>query len=109
MERRAALRFHIECKVSYKIVGGDTLGEMGQGKTVNMSSGGILFTTDHALARGARVEVEVEWPIKLNDRIPLKLVVQGKIVRSENTHLALAGLQILGHHFRLAKRLKHDA
>jgi hypothetical protein len=69
-----------------------------------MSSGGILFTTDHALARGAKVEVEVEWPLKLDDRIPLKLIVHGEVVRSESAQVALAGLQILRHHFHLAKR-----
>ena len=101
-ERRAAPRFSIEFKVRYKVLGRGGAGKMGQGKTVNISSRGILITTDHTLTPGKRVEVEVEWPVKRNARIPLTLLVQGRIVRSEKGQVALAGLEILHHRFRRA-------
>jgi hypothetical protein len=109
LDRRAASRFRISFNLSYRVMGEDTFGKTlrnivgstGQGRTVNISSSGILFTTKHALVRGTRVEVEIEWPVKLDHAIPLKLVVQGRIVRSEGAYSA--GLQISSHDFRLAK------
>ncbi len=109
LDRRATSRFPMAFNLRYKVMVedafGNTLrnivGNTGQGRTVNISSSGILFTTKHALVRGTRVEVEIEWPVKLDHAIPLKLVVQGRIVRSEGAYRT--GLQILSHDFHLAK------
>ena len=69
-ERRAAQRFLLDCKVAYKIMGGDRVGERGQGKTVNIEQRWHSVHYRPCAARGARVEVEVEWPVKLNDKFP---------------------------------------
>jgi hypothetical protein len=97
-ERRASQRFPIERTISYRVVGHGSVGESGNGKTVNMSSGGILIVTDRPLSQGMLLEVEVDWPIAA-DEGSLKLFVQGQIVRSKKNDVALAGLKILRHTF----------
>jgi hypothetical protein len=88
-DRRAAVRFPIEQDVRYKIFKGRTM-QVGYGKTINVSSNGILFTTERPLAFDERVEVAVNWPAFLNNKCPLKLVTRGRIVRSEDGRAAVA-------------------
>jgi hypothetical protein len=67
-----------------------------------MSSVGLLIATDQVLSPGMRVKVEVSWPVKLDERVYLKLVVLGRIVRTESGTVALAGLKISRHAFHTA-------
>ena len=64
--------------------------QTGLGKTLNMSSGGVLFTTESPLPEGERVELAVSWPAQLNDVLPLKLVAMGRLIRSEESQAAIA-------------------
>ena len=57
---------------------------------MNVSSSGILLTVEHVLSVGWRMEVRVDWPVRLHDRIPLKLVLQGQVVRSATREVALS-------------------
>jgi len=100
-ERRASPRFGIECDIRYRIIGRGAF-EFGSGKTVNMSSGGILLTTDRVLSPGSQVEVEVDWPVKLDDWVSLKLIIMGQIVRSEKRAVVLVGVKISRHTFHTA-------
>ena len=73
-DRRTSNRLPIEREVRYKVLAGKNVKQMGMGKTLNMSSGGVLFTTEGQLPAGERVELSVSWPAQLNDTLPLKLV-----------------------------------
>lgn len=95
-ERRSAVRFPIEQEVRYKIFNRNTI-EVGSGKTVNMSSNGVLFTTERTLGPGERVELSVNWPAQLDNRCPLKLVTTGRVVR---TNGAIAAIAIERYEFR---------
>ncbi len=88
-DRRSAVRFPIEQDVRYKVFTRNTI-EVGLGKTVNMSSNGVLFTTERALALGERLEVAVNWPAQLDHKCALKLVTTGRVVRSEGGVAAIA-------------------
>ena len=88
-ERRSAVRFPIEQDVRYKIFNRNTI-EVGCGKTINMSSSGVLFSTERMLSTGERVEVAVNWPAQLDNRCALKLVASGRVVRSDPTKAAIA-------------------
>jgi c-di-GMP-binding flagellar brake protein YcgR len=82
-DRRATHRFPIENHVHYKLLETAHAAQTGQGRTRNMSSGGILFSTETRLALGQRIELAVDWPAQLNEHCGLKLVALGKIVRSD--------------------------
>ncbi len=88
-ERRGAVRFPIEQEVRYKVYNRSTI-EVGSGRTVNMSSNGVLFTTERTLSTGERLELAVAWPAHLDNRCPLKLVTTGRVVRSEQGRAAIA-------------------
>jgi hypothetical protein len=90
-DRRSADRFPIEREVRYRVLSrkSSTEGESGVGVTVNMSSNGVLFTTDRYLLPGRRLEVSISWPAQLNSKIALKLVARGRVVRSEEGRAAI--------------------
>jgi hypothetical protein len=90
-DRRGADRFPIEREVRYKILSRKNAveDEGGIGTTVNMSSNGVLFTTDRYLLPGRRLEVSISWPAQLNSKVALKLVARGRVVRSEEGRAAI--------------------
>ena len=75
--------------------------KVGAGKTFNISSGGIFLQTGGALPTGGEIELLMQWPFFLDSGCPLKLVVQGRIVRSDANGIAV---QTLRHEFRTSKR-----
>ncbi len=95
-DRRGSDRFPIEREVKYKILS-KKHEEIGNGMTVNMSSNGVLFTTDQMLVPGRRLELNISWPAQLNARIALKLVARGRIVRYEE---GKAAMEIQQYEFR---------
>jgi hypothetical protein len=90
--RRQAIRFPAQLPVRYQVGA-----ECGWGEIVNISSRGILFATDRALALGARVAVYIKWPVLLHNSVQLSLIVSGRIVRVEPGRASLA---IDRHEFR---------
>ena len=55
-----------------------------------MSSGSIVIVTDRALPLGVSIEVEIAWPVKLDERIPLNMHVRGKAARSNGNRTDVA-------------------
>ena len=88
-ERRHSDRFPIEREVRYQIISKRGSEEVGEGKTVNMSSSGVLFTSQHMLVPGRRVELSISWPAQLNERCALKLVARGRVIRFEEGRTAI--------------------
>lgn len=96
-ERRGSSRFPIERAVLFKSLGRNPEADAGKGQTINMSSTGVLFSTNQELTPGRRVEVSISWPAQLNDTCPLKLVAKGRVVRFEG---GAAALEIQQYEFR---------
>lgn len=88
-DRRGSDRFPIEREIRYKILNRKNGDESGQGKTINMSSNGVLFTTEHYLLPGRRLELSINWPAQLNSSVALKLVARGRVVRCEDHQAAI--------------------
>jgi len=80
-ERRGADRFPLERDLRYKILSKRLGHEQGSGRTMNMSSSGILFATDGTLLPGKKLEMAISWPAQLDNRCALKLVARGRVVR----------------------------
>lgn len=96
-DRRHSDRFPIEREIRYRVLnkrGGD---ESGDGKTINISSAGILFTTESMVLPGRRLEVSINWPAQLNNKCALKLVARGRVVRFEEGR---AAMEIQQYEFR---------
>lgn len=88
-ERRSSGRFPIKREVRYRVLNKKANNEAGAGTTINMSSTGILFTTEHALLPGRTLELSVSWPAQLNNACALKLVARGRVVRLEPGQVAV--------------------
>ena len=88
-DRRGSDRFPIEREVRFKILNRKPGDEVGSGKTINMSSNGVLFTTDQYLLPGRRLELSISWPAQLNSKVNLKLVARGRVVRCEEGRAAI--------------------
>jgi hypothetical protein len=69
--------------VTYKVLRSKHEPISGSGTTLNISSDGILFTTEEMLPVGRTVELAVNWPARLDGTCALKFVAVGRVVRSE--------------------------
>jgi len=96
VERRRGVRFPIDQPVRYKVISRQSA-ESGCGRTVNLSSTGVLITTEHPLVPGERVELAVAWPARLDHKLALKLVACGRVVRVSDGRAAIV---IDRHEFR---------
>ncbi|MGD0361546.1 MAG: PilZ domain-containing protein [Bryobacteraceae bacterium] len=98
VERRESRRFAIEQEVLYKILDHRaTTPESGAGRTLDISSGGVLFETQQRLRAGKRIEVSVNWPAQLDGGCALKFVAVGRVVRADEKQ---AAMHIEQHEFR---------
>ena len=96
-DRRETNRFPVREEVRYRVLHAKGSPASGVGKTLDIGSGGILFTTQERLPMGRLVEVAVNWPVPLDGACPLRFVAVGKVVRSEATK---AVVQIDRYEFR---------
>lgn len=99
-DRRRKKRYPMNLQVEYKIVKNYLVIGNGTGTTVDMSSNGIAFQTDKPLKVGSYLELSASWPVLLDGSCPLKLVVFGRVVRSDERITALAADR---HEFRTRK------
>jgi hypothetical protein len=96
-DRRHSDRFPIEREVRFRVISKRAGEESGEGKTVNISSSGVLFTSDQILLPGRRMELSISWPAQLDNRCALKLVARGRVVRFEQGR---AAIEIQQYEFR---------
>jgi hypothetical protein len=88
-ERRNNARFPIPLAVSYQTLEHPILSGQGTSETLNISSKGLLFTSNEHFHAGQLVQVSLDWPARLENQIPLKLVAEGRIVRNSNGQTAM--------------------
>ena len=100
-DRRGSSRFPVQEKIRYRILHSKTLETSGAGTTLNISSGGILFTTEEPLPAGRVIELSVNWPARLGGECALNFFVVGKVVRSDR---AKAAVRIQKYEFKTRGR-----
>jgi hypothetical protein len=88
-DRRTGRRFPLRLAVKYRSIGSSSLSDWADGESVNISSTGVLFTSREAVPPGQIIEAFVAWPVFLDKRVPLKLVLSGAIVRCAGDHTAM--------------------
>jgi hypothetical protein len=100
IERRFKARYPLELNVRYHTFGKSGV-IAGEGRTVNLSSSGVLVASSDKMSDGVRLKLTIEWPSLLNGTTPLQLVTFGRVVRSSDSGFAVA----LEHYqFRTMKR-----
>jgi len=99
-ERRTRMRFFLELRVRFRTLR-QAYPVAGMGWATNISSSGVWVAYQHDIAKGTPIELNIEWPTRLEGRIPLQLVAMGRVVRCERLGFAV-GLE--RYHFRIAGR-----
>ena len=97
-ERRATRRFPVALQLEYKALRHAELIREGVGRTINISSGGVLFEADGPLDRDLRLELSIEWPVYYRKSPRLRLMAFGEIVR---VHEKEAAVRIARREFRM--------
>jgi len=87
--RRARHRFPIQQDVRYQCVKGSRIFAVGLGKTLEISSREVRFTTQHLLKPGQRMRLAMDWPALLDNTCHMKLEIFGWIVQSEPAEAAV--------------------
>ena len=87
--RSVTSRFPVAQANRYRVVESRPAGKGSVGKTLNISSGGVLFTTTKRLPHGHLVEMAIHWPARLGGNCPVQFVATGRVIRSETKHAAV--------------------
>jgi hypothetical protein len=98
LERRRSTRFPIRQAVTYRVIR-QRFQLIGSGEVIDISRHGVFFTTEEPLSPGLNVEVTLNWPVLLNGTCALKLIVSGRVVRSERSRVAV-GIERYEFHTR---------
>lgn len=92
-DRRQYYRFPIIAQAEYILDGHQT-----QTTTRDLGRGGVFLRTDRILRIGGQIVVLIDWPVLLDQRCHLRLVVFGKVLRSGGAGTAVG---ITRYEFRI--------
>jgi len=79
-ERRLATRYPVELSVRFRSKS-QRSPFFGVGRVVNASRGGVLVVSRDEITVGSQVEMLMDWPFRLDGRIPLQLFAAGRVLR----------------------------
>ncbi len=74
-------------------------------ESVNIGSKGILFATQEIFEPGQLLEVSLDWPARLENEVPLKLVAEGRVLRNAGGQAAMS---IERYEFRTRKGARRN-
>ena len=97
-ERRSKVRFPIELDVRFMP---SKTGAYNTGRTVNISSSGLLIRSASVVGHGTALHIMIQWPYTLDGKIPLQLVATGVVVRSTPSWFAVV---VRSYQFRTMKQ-----
>jgi hypothetical protein len=100
-ESRLRRRFPLSQEVRYRRLKGGKVSAWAIGKSLDISSSEIRFLTEYAFKPGEKVEVNVDWPVRLQDTCLMKLVIHGKVVESD-AHITTVKIVRYDFHTRAA-------
>lgn len=96
-EPRTSRSYSIMAELDYRLLGADGVLDRGYGHTKAMSRTSVWLEFDKAVPVGVSVELGIIWPVRLDNKIPLKLVICGRTVQTDGKY---AEVEILRHQFR---------
>ena len=105
-ERRSHQRYPITLDVEFKAADETGAQRKGFGRTINISSRGILLDVSDPLPHQGLIQLSINWPSLLNGSIPLQLLMYGNIVRVAGNRI---GVRVIGHEFHLARPATQQA
>lgn len=98
-DRRRRRRYSLNLDLEYAAAGSNSTTHTGKGRTIDISSNGILFQVEDCPDMGERIRLTLWWPARLNSGCSLRLVLDGVVVRrSANVY----AMRFDRHEFRTA-------
>jgi hypothetical protein len=97
-ERRQACRYPIEMVLEYRLMGRGALIGAGQGRTVDISSSGILFEAERTLPPQRIIHLSIDWPACRDSTGAMVLHATGRTVRRRGRRTAVL---MERHEFRM--------
>lgn len=91
IEQRKSKRFELKLPLELVRAGAVPVGKTGE--TRNMSSSGVLFRTDAAVAIGDPIEYFITLPVSSPSANEVRLRCMGKVIRQEESGMAAATLE----------------
>lgn len=88
-ERRLKTRYAIELDVRFSMTRLKSR-VLTIGRTINMSSNGLLVASAAGVKIGAELELMIKWPWSLDGKVPLQLAATAVVVRSTPSNFAVA-------------------
>ncbi|HLH00636.1 MAG TPA: PilZ domain-containing protein [Bryobacteraceae bacterium] len=88
-DRRAHRRYPIALEVEYTLLDGQGVRRKGLGRTINISSGGLLLYMNDTLPTLSSIELSVMWPFLPDRSLQLRLIVRGNVVRVATGSIAV--------------------
>ena len=101
-DRRQHRRYPLHLEGEYWLSRKAGIKNHGFGRTLDISSGGVLFEADDPWPFQGDVELLLEWPAVLEEVYPLKLRIRGTIVRTQGRSIAV---DLRHYEFRIAESL----
>ena len=89
-DRRSHARFPCRMAISWRTLEQPLKTGEGSSETVNISSKGILFATGEQFELGQLLQVSLDWPARLGNEVPLKLVAEGRVLRNSHGKTAMS-------------------
>jgi len=84
VNRRASERYSIERVMRWRLRTKQSREAPAAGRTLNIISTGVLFSTQTSIAQGSVVEVAITWPVPTEAGTELQLFARGRVTRSQN-------------------------
>jgi hypothetical protein len=94
VERRSRCRYPLDSELQCKVI---RSGQVYSGKGVDISSGGICFVSSELLPIGTKVEISIDWPVRLSNVTPLQIRVIGHVIRHDKRGTAIKTLRYEFH------------
>lgn len=88
-ERRVQRRYGLELELRFRYSNANGESCVGRGRTANIGQGGIRFWADTPPPVGTLTELNIKWPLLLQDVCQLELVAQGVILRCDDREATL--------------------
>jgi DNA-binding NarL/FixJ family response regulator len=89
-DRRSNARFPCRMAISWRTLEQPLKAGEGTSETLNISSKGILFATSEQFELGQLLQVSLDWPARLGNEVPLKLVAEGRVLRNAQGKTAMS-------------------
>lgn len=88
-DRRADRRYTLTLGLRYRSPGNREAAQEQEGNTLDISAGGVLFSSRGPLPIGSAVELSIDWPVLLHGTKRIRLKVYGRVMRSDERATAL--------------------